>query len=131
MKKRLPYSFLPFALAFFIIGSVVLSSCKKDETCRLQVNVLDSLQRKQYYKWVVIDIPENAQPSGNGAPDSPDFPIQLNTRADGFVKCEFKLPSIVQVNVYDSLDVQLLNPLNKLVVKLEPGETVTKPIQIN
>ncbi len=131
MKKRLQNSFLPLTIAFVLAGSIIFSSCNKDETCGLHINIVDSLNIKQRFVWVVIDIPENTPPSQTGAAPSTDFPIQLNTRTDGFVECEFKLPAIVQANVYDSVDYQLLNPIKKKIIKLEPGETVTESIAIN
>lgn len=131
MKKRLQNSFLPLSIAFVLTGSILFSSCKKDETCGLHINVVDSLNVKQHFMWVVIDIPENTPPSQTGAPPSTTFPVQLNTRTDGFVECEFKLPAIVQANVYDSADYQLFNPIKKKIIKLEPGETVTESIAIN
>jgi len=131
MKKRLQNTFLPLTVAFILVGSTLFSSCKSDETCGLRINVVDSLNLKQRYWWVVIDIPENTPPSQTGAPPSNTFPVQLNTRTDGYVECEFKLPAIVQANIYDSVDYQLLNPIKKKIIKLEPGETVTETIAIN
>lgn len=131
MKKRLQRSFLPVAIAFVIVGSVVLSSCKKDQTCGLRINVVDSLSIKQHYWWVVVDIPENTPPSTTGAPNSNTYPVLLNTGLNGYVECEFKLPAIVQANVYDSADFQRLNPIKKKIIKLEPGETITETIPVN
>lgn len=131
MKKRLHIAFLPVAIVLFLGATTFLTSCKKDQTCGLHINVVDSLSIKQRYMWVVIDIPENTPPSSTGAPPSNTFPLQLNTQGDGFVECEFKLPAIVQANVYDSVDYELLFPLKKKIIKLEPGETVTETIAIN
>lgn len=131
MKKQLHKAFAPFALVLFFAIAIVLPSCKKDETCGLQINVVDSLNFKQRYMWVVIDIPENTPPSQNGALPSNTFPIKLNTQTSGTVSVEFDLPAIVQANIYDSIDYELLNPVKKKIIKLEPGETVTETIAVN
>jgi hypothetical protein len=54
----------------------------------------------------------------------------LNTLTDGFVEAEFKLPAIIQANIYDSTDTQFLNPLKKKIIKLEAGETVEETVEI-
>lgn len=130
MKKFLHSSFFPGAIVLFLVATFVFSSCKKDQTCRVKVTVVDTIGAKQRYKWVILDIPENTPPSQTGNPPSDVFPLQLNTLTDGYVEAEFKLPAIIQANIYDSTDTQFLNPLKKKIIKLEAGETVEETVEI-
>lgn len=128
MKKLLQKTSQPLLALAIIIAAITLSSCNKDETCGVHINVVDSNGVRQQYMWVVIDVADNTPPGQK----SSAFPVRLNTRLDGFVEAEFKLPAIVQVSVYDSANYQLAPPaVKKMVLSLIPGETVTKPIAIN
>lgn len=130
MKKFLHSSLFPIAIMLFLVATFVFSSCKKDQTCRVKVTVTDTVGAKMRYTWVILDIPENTPPSQTGNPPSDVFPLQLNTLADGYVEAEFKLPAIIQANIYDSTDTQFLNPLKKKIIKLEAGETVEETVEI-
>lgn len=116
---------------FSLVVVLTAASCNKDETCRVKINIVDSLGFEQKYKWVVLDIPENAPPSQNGSPNTDNLPVTLNTGVDGFVQAEFELPMIIQANVFDSADFALVNVLKKKIIKLEPGETIEETIPIN
>jgi len=117
-----------FALAV-IASALTLSSCNKDEACGVRVNVLDSTGARQQYMWVKIDWALSVPPSGQ---KSPVYPIQLNTRKDGFVECTIPLPGIPYAYVYDSANYQLSGiALKAAPIKLIPGETVTVDIAIN
>lgn len=130
MKKFLHTNTLLVAIAMFMASMFVLSACKKDQTCGVKVTITDTIGAKQRYVWVILDIPENTPPSQTGNPPSDVFPLQLNTGTDGYVEAEFKLPAIIQANVYDSLDIGFVNPLKKKIIKLEAGETVQEVIEI-
>ncbi len=129
MKKLLQNTLKPlFALAI-IIAAITLSSCNKDETCGVRINVLDSNGVKQQYMWVVLDWAPGV-PAGQ---KSPAYPIRLNTRKEGFVECTIPLPGIPYAYVYDSANYQLTpgTELKAAPIKLIPGETVPIDITIN
>lgn len=130
MKRFLQSNLFPAAIVFFLVASFAFSSCKKDQTCRVKVTVTDTLGTKQRFMWVILDIPENTPPSQTGNPPSDVFPLQLNTLTDGYVQAEFKLPAIIQANIFDSVDTQFLNPLKKKIIKLEAGETVEETVEV-
>lgn len=130
MKKILHTRLFPLAIVLTLVGALTLGSCKKDQTCRVKVIVTDSLGAKKRFTYVVLDIPENTPPSQTGNPPSDAFPIQLNTGTDGFVEAEFKLPGIIQANIYDSTDYTFQVPLKKKIIKLEPGETVVETVEV-
>lgn len=123
MKKLLPALF--FISAFIV--SLGLSSCKKDETCRAHINVVNALGQKQKNVWVRIDIAPGT-PAGNF---TDRVPIQLNTLQDGFVDVEFKLPAILDAAAYDSTNTQFAPPaLGHKILQLVPGETVNAIITV-
>jgi hypothetical protein len=130
MKNFLQSRLFLGTIVLTILALFAFSSCKKDQTCRVKVTVTDTLGTKQRFMWVILDIPENTPPSQTGNAPSDVFPLQLNTKTDGFVEAEFKLPAIIQANIYDSVDVQFINPLKKTIIKLEAGETVSEVVEV-
>ena len=121
MKKLLPALFLLSTL------TIALTSCKKDDTCHVRINVVNAQGQKQHYIWVRMDIAPGTPP-GNY---TDRVPVQLNTMLDGYVEADFKLPAIFSATAYDSTNTLFTPPaLGEKIIKLVPGETVTETITI-
>jgi hypothetical protein len=121
MKKLLP-------LLFFITTiTIVLSSCKKDDTCRARVTVQNTLGIKQKNVWVIIDLAPGT-PAGNF---TDRVPVQLNTLQNGYVDVDFKLPAILTATAFDSTNTTFTLPgLGQAIIKLEPGENIPVVISV-